>query len=198
MVPAHVVNDYEICNISPFGFNWLYFGGIVQMNYGKIKCPDVANGEGLRVSVFVSGCRNHCKGCFNPETWGFDYGEPFTEETEDYIIKLMESDYIRGLSILGGDPLEPENEPVVQKLCEKVKEIYPNKTIWLYTGYLWENTAYHPIIKFVDVLVDGKFIEELKNPKLRFRGSENQRIIDVQKSRGTGDIYLWEDSKDYE
>ena len=162
------------------------------MNYAKIKNYDIANGEGIRVSLFVSGCRNHCKGCFNPETWAFDYGYKFDEDAKRIIMAALDKPYIAGLSILGGDPLEPENEFIVYELCKSVKQRYPDKTIWLYTGYLWEHTAYHPIMKYVDVLVDGKFIEELKNPSLRFRGSSNQRIIDVQKSRGTGRIYLWD------
>lgn len=168
------------------------------MYYSKIKYPDVANGEGIRVSLFVSGCRNHCKGCFNPETWNFENGEPFDHKIAAKIIEYMESQWVAGLSILGGDPMEPENEPVVEKLCEMVKHYYPDKTIWLYTGYEWENIAYHPIMKFIDVLVDGKFVEELKDPRLRFKGSSNQRIIDVQKSIGAENVYLWEGNKDYE
>ena len=151
---------------------------------------DVANGTGVRVSLFVSGCRNHCKGCFNKETWDFNYGEEFTSDTVNEILKLLEPTYIKGLSILGGDPFEPENIKTVLDLCRKVKKRYPLKDIWVYTGYFYEEFNKHPIMNSIDVLVDGQFIEELKDISLRFRGSSNQRIIDVKASISSGSVIL--------
>ena len=147
------------------------------MNYATIKKHDIANGDGVRVSVFVSGCRNQCKGCFNPELWRFDYGEQWTDATENEIMQLLDRFFIDGLSVLGGDPLEPENAIVLTPFLKRVKEKYPGKTIWLYTGYTFENVKDMEIMQYIDVLVDGRFVLELKNPKLRFKGSENQRII---------------------
>ena len=161
------------------------------MNYGTIKRTDIANGPGVRVSLFVSGCRNHCKGCFNPETWDFDYGEEFTASTIREILTALEPPHITGLSVLGGDPLEPENQKMVDCLCAWVKELYPFKTIWLYTGYQFENVAHLHLMRYIDVVVDGPFIQEKKNLMLRFRGSENQRIIDVQKSLTSGKVVNW-------
>ena len=151
---------------------------------------DVANGTGVRVSLFVSGCRNHCKGCFNKETWDFNYGEEFTSDTVNEILKLLEPAYIKGLSILGGDPFEPENIKTVLDLCRKVKKQYPLKDIWVYTGYFYEEFNKHPVMNSIDVLVDGQFIEELKDISLRFRGSSNQRIIDVKASISSGSVIL--------
>ena len=151
---------------------------------------DVANGTGVRVSLFVSGCRNHCKGCFNKETWDFNYGEEFTSDTVNEILKLLEPAYIKGLSILGGDPFEPENIKTVLDLCRKVKKRYPLKDIWVYTGYFYEEFNKHPIMNSIDVLVDGQFIEELKDISLKFRGSSNQKIIDVKASISSGSIVL--------
>ena len=162
------------------------------MNYGKINKTDIANGTGVRVSLFVSGCRNRCKGCFNPETWNFDYGERFTQETIKEILEAMEPEHISGLSILGGDPMECENVVPVYELCRRVKEKYPNKTIWIYTGYLWKDVRHLPMMIWTDVLVDGKFIEAEKDITLKFRGSRNQRIIDVQKSLKTRNVELLE------
>lgn len=161
------------------------------MNYGSIKKVDVADGIGVRVSLFVSGCRNQCKGCFNPETWDFNYGKPYTQKTVDKIMKLLKPDFISGLTVLGGDPFEKENYPDVLKLCKLVKETYPDKTIWIYTGYLYENLKDLEIMEYIDVLVDGPFVESLKNISLRFRGSENQRIIDIQATRKNGVVSLW-------
>ena len=160
------------------------------MKYGKINKTDIANGPGVRVSLFVSGCRNRCKGCFNPETWSFNYGEEYTSETWYEILYAMDPDYIAGLSILGGDPFEPENIETVTDLCKDIKRAYPDKTIWIYTGYLYEDLKDLEIMEYIDVLVDGPFIEAQKDITLKFRGSKNQRIIDVQASRSSGTIKL--------
>lgn len=165
------------------------------MNYGAIKAIDIANGIGVRVSLFVSGCTHHCKGCFNAETWDFNYGKKFTCETEDEIIALLEPDYIRGLSVLGGEPMEPQNQRVLMPFLKRVKKIYPQKDIWCYSGYLFDKEiilgrahceATDEMLSLIDVLVDGRFVEEKKNIRLKFRGSENQRIIDVPKSLKCG------------
>lgn len=160
------------------------------MRYGKINKTDIANGPGVRVSLFVSGCRNRCKGCFNPETWSFDYGESFTMRTIEEILEALSPDYIAGLSILGGDPFESENILGVLELCYEAKRLYPDKTIWIYTGYLYEDLKDLPIMEYIDVLVDGPFIEALKDISLKFKGSSNQRIIDVQASRSSGSVKL--------
>lgn len=152
------------------------------MNYAGIKKVDIANGPGVRVSLFVSGCRNHCPGCFNPETWDFDYGEPFTDETEEELIKALRPSWIQGLSILGGDPMEPENQEALLPFLRRVKEEMPEKDIWLYTGYCIEDVADSSILPYVDVLVDGPFIEAEKDISLAFRGSRNQRIIDLREN----------------
>jgi anaerobic ribonucleoside-triphosphate reductase activating protein len=161
------------------------------VNYGKLNKHDIANGPGVRVSLFVSGCRNRCKGCFNPETWDFNYGEKFTIETECQIFDALWPKWIAGLSILGGDPFEPENIERVTALCHNVRQLYPDKTIWIYTGYLYEDLKDLPIMEYIDVLVDGPFIESEKDLRLAFRGSRNQRIIDVQASRRAGSVVLW-------
>ena len=160
------------------------------MNYATIKKTDVANGPGVRVSLFV--CTHHCKGCFNSEAWDFHYGQAYTEETEQEILQALAPDYIRGLSLLGGEPMEPENRGAVLSLVKKVREQYPQKTIWCYTGYHFDRDLLRwmeegdPVITellpLLDVIVDGEFIEERKNLRLAFRGSENQRILDVQLS----------------
>lgn len=162
------------------------------MYYGKLNKTDIANGPGVRVSLFVSGCRNRCRGCFNPETWNFKYGQPFTDDTLIEISRELENDYISGLSILGGDPMEIENRVPITSLCRVIKSTYPDKTIWLYTGYLYEDLMELDVMKYIDVLVDGPFIEKYKDITLKFRGSKNQRIIDVQKSRETGEVILYE------
>lgn len=173
------------------------------MNYATIKNCDIANGPGVRVSLFVSGCTHRCKGCFNEVAWDFDYGEPFTQETVDEILKLLEPPYIRGLTILGGEPFEPVNQAAIVELLRQVKEKYPEKSIWAFTGYLldkdilakrlgpWEVTEEY--LQYLDVLVDGPFEEERKNLSLRFRGSDNQRLIDVPKTLAAGSIVLWQD-----
>lgn len=171
------------------------------MNYGEIKKTDIANGPGVRVSLFVSGCTHHCKGCFNPETWSVSYGKPFTRETEEEILQALEPSYISGLTLLGGEPLEEGNQNVLFGLVKQVKKIYPQKTIWCYTGYTFETDVLqrmciqHPVtgelLSYLDVLVDGEFIEAQKNISLQFRGSENQRIIDVQASLAGKSTVLW-------
>ena len=159
------------------------------MYYGNIKTYDIADGPGVRVSLFVSGCRHHCKGCFNAETWNFDYGTLYTEETEEYIIQLLSKPYIQGLTILGGEPFEPENQRGLIRLLQRVKSDCPEKDIWCYTGYTLEQALTDgsscrceitdAFLSMIDVLLDGKFIEELKDITLEFRGSANQRIINM-------------------
>ena len=161
------------------------------MNYGRIKKTDIANGPGVRVSLFVSGCRNHCKGCFQPETWSFNYGQEYDGvNTVNEIIEALSPEYISGLSILGGDPIERENISEVVTLCYLVKRLYPDKTIWLYTGYKYEDIAemYPNVLEVIDVMVDGPFIEDLKDISLVFRGSSNQRIINVPESIRSGRV----------
>ncbi len=169
------------------------------MNYGRINPNDIANGTGVRVTLFVSGCTHHCKGCFNSETWDFNYGTPFTKETEDKILELLKPDYIEGLTLLGGEPMEPQNQKHLLPLLKRVKEEFPQKNIWCYSGYLFDTEikkgrahcqVTDEILKLIDVLVDGRFIEEKKNIMLKFRGSENQRIIDVQKSLKQNSVIL--------
>ena len=162
------------------------------MNYAEIKTCDIANGEGVRVSLFVSGCTHHCKNCFNKETWSFDYGKPFTDETEDYIIKELKPGYIDGLTLLGGEPFEPQNQRALLPFLRRVRGLYPNKNIWCYTGYLFDKEllnesrarceATDEMLSLIDVLVDGEFVQELYSITLQFKGSTNQRIIDVKKS----------------
>ena len=171
------------------------------MNYGEIKKCDIANGEGVRVALFVSGCRHHCKGCFNSMTWDFNYGKKFTEETEEEILEALKPNYIDGLSLLGGEPFEPENQEVLVKLLRKVKERYPEKNIWCYSGYLFDEELKtesrarceytDEMLSMLDVLVDGRFEEDKKNITLLFRGSENQRLIDVKKSLEQGQVVEW-------
>ena len=172
------------------------------MNYATIKKNDVANGEGVRVSLFVSGCTHHCDGCFNSETWDFEYGEKYTEATEKEILSALGKNYIRGLSLLGGEPFEPQNQAEVLSLARRARSLYPEKDIWCYSGYDFEKDLLSgrlcdreitmKMLSCIDILVDGKFVEELKNLRLRFKGSENQRIIDVKKSMEENRIILWE------
>lgn len=161
------------------------------MNYGRINKTDIANGPGVRVSLFVSGCRNRCKGCFQPETWDFNYGETFTEDVFREIYEAMSPDHITGLTILGGDPMEPENIEMVTLISKNIKDWFPDKTIWIYTGYLYEDLKDLAIMRYIDVLIDGPFIESKKDISLQFRGSSNQRIIDIPATRKSGDIKLW-------
>ena len=173
------------------------------MNYATIKDCDIANGPGVRVSLFVSGCTHHCKCCFNEEAWDFNFGKPFTQQTVNDILKMLEPGYIKGLTLLGGEPFEPENQPAILDLLRQVKQKFPEKSIWAFSGYLfdkdilsgklgpWEITKEY--IGYLDVIVDGRFVQEKKDLSLRFRGSSNQRIINVPASIQNGEIVLWED-----
>ncbi len=174
------------------------------MNYATIKPFDVADGPGVRVSLYVSGCRNRCKNCFNPETWDFNYGKPFTEEVENYVISALSPQYIKGFTLLGGDPFEPENQVTLAPFLEKIRSVYPDKSIWCYTGYDYEKDLLTGkkgdaelvmrMLNSIDVLVDGRFVEELKDLNLRFRGSSNQRIICVPQSLGQDKVVLWDEN----
>ncbi|MDY3036391.1 MAG: anaerobic ribonucleoside-triphosphate reductase activating protein [Absicoccus sp.] len=173
------------------------------MNYGNIKKYDIANGEGVRISLFVSGCTNHCKNCFQPETWDFAYGEPYTKETEAEILDFLKNDFCKGLSLLGGDPFEFSNQEELVQLCKKAKELYPKKDIWAWTGFILDQDLLDggrrhgpmtdELLSYIDVLVDGPFVEEKKNIQLAFRGSENQRVIDLKKSLAQNEIVLYLD-----
>lgn len=158
------------------------------MYYGALKQYDIANGPDCRVSLFVSGCRNRCPGCFQPETWAFTYGQGFDDDAFWSLVEHLKDPNIAGLSILGGDPFEPENRKDIEVLCYAVKEIFPKKTIWVWTGYLWEDLKDLPVMQYIDVLVDGPFVQELKDLTLYYRGSSNQRVIDVQKSLESGEV----------
>lgn len=173
------------------------------MHYATIKNYDIANGPGVRVSLFVSGCTHRCPGCFNQVAWDFEYGQPFTQETMDEILAMLKPDFIQGLTLLGGEPFEPQNQPDVVNLLRQVKAAFPKKSVWAFSGYLfdkdilsgrlgpWEITQEY--LSYLDVLVDGPFIEAKKNLMLRFRGSENQRLIDVPASLRENKIVLWQD-----
>jgi len=160
------------------------------MRYALIREQDIANGPGIRVSLYVQGCRQHCPGCFNSETWDFHGGKEYTQKEEDAIVRLLNREHIRGLTVLGGEPLEKENQEAVLHLVKRVKEECPLKTIWLYTSFSYEEICDNPIMEYIDVLVDGQFIESLKSPHLYFKGSSNQRTIDVPSSREKGAIVL--------
>lgn len=174
------------------------------MNYAKIRRCDVANGPGVRVSLFVSGCNHHCKNCFNRDAWDFNYGNEFTEKQEEQIIEDLKPEYITGLSLLGGEPFEQANQEGLAPLVKKVKQTYPDKKIWCYTGFTFDKQILGQMVQEenrdttkqmlenIDYIVDGRFVEELKDPKLQFRGSSNQRIIDVKKSLEENDIVLWD------
>lgn len=171
------------------------------MNYADIKQYDVANGPGVRVSVFVSGCTHYCKGCFNKEAWDFKYGKPFTDETIQTVLTYLKPSYVKGLTILGGEPMEPENQPEVLRLLKAVKTEYPEKSVWMFSGYDFEKDMLNrmwqeipetkEILSCLEVLVDGEFVEELKNLSLRFKGSSNQRTILVQESLAAGSLVLY-------
>lgn len=175
------------------------------MYYGELKDCDIANGEGVRVSLFVSGCTNHCQHCFQPQTWAFDYGQPFTEETEDRILSLLAPSYINGLTLLGGEPFEPENQRALLPFLRRVKAAFPEKNIWAFSGFTYEELlaqGSHPrceatdgMLSLLDVLVDGRFVEALKDISLRFRGSSNQRLIDLNATRKAGELVLLPDRK---
>ena len=162
------------------------------MRYNKIRKMDIADGEGVRVSIFFQGCDFHCKNCFNEETWDFSLGLEFTDETIENIINLARFDHITGLSILGGEAMHPKNIEGATKLAKRFKEVYPNKTIWAWSGFLYENyVSKKEIINYLDILVDGQFVDELRNPMLKWRGSSNQRVIDVKKSLKKGEVVLY-------
>lgn len=172
------------------------------MNYADIKRIDVANGPGVRVSLFVSGCNHHCKDCFNQEAWDFNYGKAFTSQTIKTILEYLKPDYIKGLTLLGGEPLEHSNQQGLLPLLRKVKEVYPEKTIWCFTGFLFdkdvlgrmwaEYTETKEFFSYIDVLVDGPFMIDKKDISLRFKGSANQRTIDVKKSLQENQVILWD------
>ena len=173
------------------------------MNYATIKNCDISNGPGVRVSLFVSGCTHRCPGCFNEVAWDFQYGQPFTQETIDTILKMLEPNHIKGLTLLGGEPFEPQNQPAIVELLRQVKAKYPDKSIWAFSGYLFDKDILagrlgdpeitREYLSYLDVLVDGPFVMAKKNLSLRFRGSENQRLIDVPASLASGSIVAWED-----
>lgn len=178
------------------------------MNYATIKNLDVANGDGLRISLFVSGCTHHCKGCFNPEAWNFDYGDPFTTEVEDKVLEMLKPAYIQGLSLLGGEPFEPANQAVLLPFIRRFKAMYPEKNLWCYSGYDFEKDMLAgklgpaeitmEMLSYIDILVDGEFVLELRDPRLRFRGSSNQRVIRVQESLQQDEVILWDDTEGLE
>ena len=172
------------------------------MNYAAIKNNDIANGPGVRVSLFVSGCTHQCPGCFNEEAWDFSYGEPFTQETIDSILLMLAPPHMKGLTLLGGEPFEPQNQPEILKLLRQVKSAYPEKSVWAFSGYLFEEILSGKLgpmqiteecLQYLDVLVDGRFVMAQKDLTLRFRGSANQRLIDVQASLEKNEVVLWED-----
>ena len=172
------------------------------MNYADIKMFDVANGPGVRTSLFVSGCTHHCKGCFNPETWDFGFGQPFTEKEENKILASLAPEYIKGFTLLGGEPFEPENQQTLVGLLRRIRKEYPEKSIWCFTGYLFdrdilgrmtkESQVTGEMLSYIDVIVDGEFEQEKKDLSLQFRGSSNQRIICVKESLAAGKLVLWD------
>ena len=171
------------------------------MHYGNIKQYDIADGEGVRTTLFVSGCTNCCKGCFQPETWDFNFGKPYTEETENRIMEMLANENIQGLTLLGGEPFEPENQRVLINLLRRVRKELPEKDIWSYTGFVYERDLLEgcrkhtevtdEMLSLIDILVDGPFIEEKKNISLMFRGSENQRVIDMKQTLALGHVVLY-------
>ena len=171
------------------------------MNYASIKSCDIANGPGVRVSLFVSGCTHHCKDCFNAEAWDFNYGEPFDEAVMEHILSLLAPDYIRGITYLGGEPFDPRNQPGLLALTRKIRAAFPEKSIWAFTGYVYGQTlpqlpeVTDALLAGLDVLVDGPFVAAKKNLSLRFRGSSNQRLIDIPKTLQTGAVVLWDEAQ---
>ena len=175
------------------------------MNYAKINKNDIANGIGVRVTLFVSGCTHHCKGCFNQEAWDFNYGEPFTAAVEDELLEALSPSWINGITLLGGEPMEPSNQRVLMPFLKRVKEKYPKKTIWCFSGYTLETDLLadsrarcevtDEMLSLIDVLVDGEFVEKQKDISLRFRGSSNQRLIDLKATLRTGTVVLWDGEK---
>lgn len=178
------------------------------MNYATIKNCDIANGPGVRVSLFVSGCTHHCKGCFNEVAWDFEYGEPFTQDTIDSILKMLEPPYVQGITLLGGEPFEPQNQGAIVDLLRQIKAKMPEKSVWAFSGYLFDKDIMagklghkeitQELVGYLDVLVDGPFILEKKDLTLRFRGSSNQRLIDVPATLESGEIVLWTDWQGHE
>ena len=173
------------------------------MHYGELKKCDIANGIGVRVTLFVSGCTNHCPDCFQPQTWDFDYGKPFTGETKAEIFTELDKPFINGLTVLGGEPFEPRNQRELLPLLREVREKYPDKTIWCFTGFRLDDEllrdgsyprceATDGMLACINVLVDGRFVKELKDISLQFRGSRNQRVIDMDRTRETGQVTIWE------
>ena len=171
------------------------------MNFATIKKRDIANGPGVRVSLFVSGCTHRCEGCFNEIAWDFSYGEPFTDAVEQELLEALSPDFIAGITLLGGEPFEPENQRALLPFLKRVREAFPQKTVWCYSGYTLEQLtgesrarceATDEMLSQLDVLVDGRFVLAKKNIRLRFRGSENQRLIDMNKTREAGEIVLWD------
>lgn len=173
------------------------------MHYGELKKCDIANGTGVRVTLFVSGCTNRCEGCFQPQTWDFCYGKPFTESTESEIFAELDKSYVDGLTLLGGEPFEPKNQPTLTALLRRVKAQYPHKTVWCFTGFRlgeelltqgsYPRTEYtDEMLGYIDILVDGRFVLAQKDISLQFRGSRNQRIIDMNRTRESGEITLWD------
>ncbi len=174
------------------------------MNYAKINKNDIANGIGVRVTLFVSGCTHFCKGCFNSEAWDFNYGEPFGKDTVNELLEALAPSWIDGLTLLGGEPMEPQNQRALLPFLEKLKEKYPKKTVWCFSGYTLEELlgesrarceATDKMLSLIDVLVDGEFVEELKDISLRFKGSSNQRLIDLRPTLATGEIHIWNQKK---
>lgn len=175
------------------------------MNYAKINKNDIANGIGVRVTLFVSGCTHHCKGCFNQEAWDFNYGEPFTAAVENELLEALSPSWINGITLLGGEPMEPSNQRVLMPFLKRVKEKYPEKTIWCFSGYTLETDLLadsrarcevtDEMLSLIDVLVDGEFVEEQKDISLRFRGSSNQRLIDLKATLRIGNVVLWDGEK---
>ncbi len=173
------------------------------MHYGQIKYLDVANGIGVRTTLFVSGCTNHCKNCFQPETWDFCYGQEFTSATADAILESLRPAYVRGLTLLGGEPFEPENQRELVKLLRRVRAECPGKDVWAFTGFRLDDDLRREsharcevtdeLLSMIDVLVDGRYVDELRNLSLQFRGSSNQRLIDLNRTREAGKIILWEE-----
>lgn len=174
------------------------------MYYGELKKCDIANGTGVRVSLFVSGCTNHCPGCFQPQTWDFCYGKPYTADTEAEILAELDKPYIRGLTVLGGEPFEPDNQRQLVQLLRKVKSLYPAKDIWVFTGFTLDGELLadgsHPrcevtdeMLSYIDVLVDGRYVSEQKDISLQFRGSRNQRVIDMNETRRSGAVTIWKE-----
>ena len=164
------------------------------MRYNKIRKMDIANGPGVRVSIFMQGCMFNCKNCFNPETHDFAGGEEFDEDVIDEVLKLCENEHIEGLSILGGEPMHPINIEGTTELAKKFKEKFPNKNLWVWTGFLFDRDLQNKeVLKYIDVLVDGQYVDELRDPRLKYNGSSNQRVIDVQNSLKTGKVELYKD-----